>query len=492
MSKKIRLLRIKYLSIPVQVKASIWFLICSLLQKGLSIITIPIFTRLMTTEQYGYYTTYISWYNILLVFTSLNLFYGVYNNAMMKFKEDRAGYTSSMQGLIWMTTGIFFVLYLKWQNEVNLFLGMNTALVLMLFTELLLTPALQFWMASKRFEFKYRPIVIVTIIKTIANPVLGFILVLLCEQKDIARIVSVVIVEGALCLAITVYQFYKGKKFFSKEYWKYALLFNIPLLPHYLSGQILSQSDRIMISKMVGNAEVAIYSVAYNIGLLMNIFTSAINGSYTPWFYQNLEKGRHSQIQKVTTIIMYIMAALIILLMIWGPEAIAVLGSSEYRRGIYAVPPVAAGAFFMFLYNIFANIEFYYEKKGYVLFSSVAAALLNILLNFIFIPMYGYVAAAYTTLACYIVYSLLHNYFARYICREKTIPEIILCSKTVLNLSVLIVGTALMMNVLYKYTWIRYGLILIGLFALIVKRKKIVSVTGDMFSMVNTQKNMNK
>ena len=106
--------------------------------------------------------------------------------------------------------------------------------------------------------------------------------------------------------------------------------------------------------------------------------------------------------------------------------------------------------------------------------------------------MYGYVAAAYTTLACYIVYSLLHNYFARYICREKTIPETILCSKTVLNLSVLIVGTALMMNVLYKYTWIRYGLILIGLFALIVKRKKIVSVTGDMFSMVNTQKNMHK
>lgn len=107
MKSKIKALKAKYLGIPVQVKASVWFAICSLLQKGLSIITVPIFTRLMSTEQYGYYTAYISWYNILLVFTSLNLFYGVYNNAMMKFRDDRAGYTSSMQGLVWMSTGVF-------------------------------------------------------------------------------------------------------------------------------------------------------------------------------------------------------------------------------------------------------------------------------------------------------------------------------------------------------------------------------------------------
>lgn len=490
MKSKIKLLRIKYLSIPIQVKASLWFVVCSLFQKGLSIITVPIFTRLMTTEQYGYYTTYISWYNILLVFTSLNLFYGVYNNAMMKFKEDRPGYTSSMQGLTCAITGIFFILYLIFHNQANAFLGMNTTLVLMLFAELLLTPALQFWMASKRFEFKYMPIVIVTIIKIVANPVLGLILVLLSEEKDIARIASVVITEGAICLAITIYQFYKGKKFFSKKYWKYALLFNVPLLPHYLSGQILGQSDRIMISKIVGNSEVAIYSVAYNIGLLMNIFTSAINGSYTPWFYQNLEKKKYLKMQKVTKIIMYIMVVLIILLMFWGPEAIAVLGSSEYRNGMYAVPPVAAGAFFIFLYNIFANIEFYYEKKEYVLFSSVAAALLNILLNFIFIPIFGYVAAAYTTMICYIVYSLFHNYFARYICRQKSIPETVLGSKTAWKLSVLIVGVALTMNVLYRYAGIRYGFIVAGAIILILKRKKIISVMEDVFSMMREKERM--
>ncbi len=476
MRKKIKALKAKYLGIPVQVKASVWFAICSLLQKGLSIITVPIFTRLMSTEQYGYYTAYISWYNILLVFTSLNLFYGVYNNAMMKFRDDRAGYTSSMQGLVWMSTGVFFILYLMFRNKVNDFLEMNTILVLMLFTELLLTPSFRFWMASKRFEFKYQPIVAVTIIKTVANPVLGLILVLLSEKRDIARIASIVIVEGIICSIITIYQFYKGKKFFSKRYWKYALLFAVPLLPHYLAGQVLSQSDRIMISKMIGNSEVAIYSIAYNIGLLMNIFTVAINNSYTPWFYQNLERRRYLQIQRVTTIIMYIMAAVIILLMFCGPEAIAILGSSEYRDGMYAVPPVAAGAFFMFLYNIYVDVEFYFEKKGYVLFSSVAAALLNILLNLIFIPIFGYVAAAYTTMICYIIYSLLHNYFAKSICRHRRIPETILSPKTALALSSLVVGTALIMNVLYKYMEIRYGFIIVSSIVFIVERKKIIAI----------------
>ena len=254
------------------------------------------------------------------------------------------------------------------------------------------------------------------------------------------------------------------------------MLFAVPLLPHYLAGQVLSQSDRIMISKMIGNSEVAIYSIAYNIGLLMNIFTVAINNSYTPWFYQNLERRRYLQIQRVTTIIMYIMAAVIILLMFCGPEAIAILGSPEYQDGMYAVPPVAAGAFFMFLYHIYVDVEFYFEKKGYVLFSSVAAASLNILLNLIFIPIFGYVAAAYTTMICYIIYSLLHNYFAKSICRHRGIPETILSPKTALALSSLVVGTALIMNVIYKYMEIRYGFIVVSSIVFIVERKKIIAI----------------
>ena len=58
----------KYNNLNIVVKASIWFTMCSLIQKGISIITLPIFTRLMSPSEYGNYSIYTSWYNIFLIF----------------------------------------------------------------------------------------------------------------------------------------------------------------------------------------------------------------------------------------------------------------------------------------------------------------------------------------------------------------------------------------------------------------------------------------
>ncbi len=80
------------------VKAAMWFTICSFLQKGIQFITVPIFTRLLTKEQYGLYNVYNSWSQIVLIFASLNLFYGVFNNGMLKFETDRDRFVSSVQG----------------------------------------------------------------------------------------------------------------------------------------------------------------------------------------------------------------------------------------------------------------------------------------------------------------------------------------------------------------------------------------------------------
>ena len=79
----------KYRSLSIQARAALWFTICSFLQKGISFITVPIFTRLMSTEEYGTYTVYLSWLQILTILTSLYLFNGVYDNAMAKYEKQR-------------------------------------------------------------------------------------------------------------------------------------------------------------------------------------------------------------------------------------------------------------------------------------------------------------------------------------------------------------------------------------------------------------------
>lgn len=466
----------KYKLLPVQVKASLWFAICSILQKGIAFITMPFFTRLMTTEQYGYYTTYTSWYSLILVFTSLNLYYGVFNNAMIKYENNKKRFISSMQGLVFVLTGIVFGLYLLFSDIVNQWMGINTTIGCFMFLQLMCAPAYEFWLAENRFDYKYSVIVRTTLLKSIINPLLGLVLVLLSTEKAYARIISLVAVEILFSGTIAFKQFKKGRCFFDKEYWSYALKFNIPLLPHYLSGQILNQSDRIMIGYLSGNTDVAIYSVAYSIGLLTNIFTNAINGAITPWFYKRIRSKEYDNMGRVVVFSVLLVAVIVVGIIIFGPEIISILAPEEYKSALKVIPPVAVSVVFMYSYNLFANIEFYFEKKKFVLIGSVVSAILNVILNFIFIPKYGFVAAAYTTLACYILYCVLHALVALYICKQEKIPLKIYKYPIVFGIWGASFLIGIFSNMLYNVGMVRYLIIFVLVILVFVFRKKILQM----------------
>lgn len=78
----------------------IWFLICSFFQKAISAISTPIFTRLLSNDEYGKFSVYTSWQSIIGIFVTLNLFYGVYTSGLVKFKEKRVEFISAMEGVI--------------------------------------------------------------------------------------------------------------------------------------------------------------------------------------------------------------------------------------------------------------------------------------------------------------------------------------------------------------------------------------------------------
>ncbi len=464
----------RYKEIPLPAKASIWFVICSILQRGISFITVPIFTRMMSTEQYGAYSTYISWYSILIVFTSLNLYYGVFNNAMIKYEKSRDKYISSMQGLIIVITGSFFCVYLIFRDIFNNLLGMTTPLVLLLFIELLFTPSLQFWTVHNRFRYKYKNIVIVTLIKSIANPCLGIIFVLLSDQKDLARIISTVLVEVIVCGIIAAYQFYKGKCFFNKEYWKYAVLFNLPLIPHYLSGVILSQSDRIMISNFINDSAVAFYSVASNLAQVLNMFTAAIVSSFTPWLYHELKEKRTSEIHRITMLLLLLMAAVLLIMMFLAPELLSIIAAPAYAEAVYVIPPIAASTFFIFMYNLISNVEFYFEERKFVTIGSITAACANLILNWIFIPRYGYYAAGYTTLLCYMIYSLSHLGFSQIVLKKNLHSDNAFNVRQILGLSIVVLLITILQNFIYSNLILRYALILLLIVVMVLKRQTII------------------
>lgn len=473
-----KLLR-KYNTFNVQVKAAFWFTMCSFFQKGISFITVPLFTRLMSLEQYGTYTLYLSWLQVFTVVSSLYLYHGVTDNAMSKYDNDRPRFISTMQGLtVTITTCIVTVFFVFWE-DFTVLIGLAPIMILLMFLEIYVTPALAFWSAKQRFEYKYKKLVAVTIFKSLLNPFLGLLAVYYATDKALARTVSTVTVEVLICGTIMVIQFLSGKVFYDRKYWKYGLTLALPMLPHYLSGIILNHGDRIMISKLCGTGDVALYGVAYSIGMIVLIFIRAINSAITPWIYSKLKISDIDSIQQRSCSVLFFIFCVALSLMLISPEIVLIFGSSKYANAVNVIPPVAGSVFFIFLYNFLSFPEFYYEKTSFLMIASVAAAGLNIALNYIFIPMYGFVAAAYTTLICYIIYSLGHYIVGGKILHLNTGYSSIIDRTVASTLSISIILIGVSIHLTFEWMFVRYLIIAIGFVIVFMKRNEILKLMTE-------------
>ena len=465
----------KYKNMPVQAKASIWYAVCNFFQKGISFIVVPIYIRLLTTGEYGEWNIFQSWRDILIVLASLNLYAGVYTKTLVDNKNDRDRYTSSMQGLGTLITIGLLAVYVFARAWVNPLIGLNTPYMLLLFLYFIVYPAFSFWGTRQRVEYKYKSMVVVTAIVSLLTPALSLALFFMTELRELALVLGFLIVQCAIGIIFYVYHFIKGKCFFNKGYWKYAVKFNVPLIPHYLSLIVLGQSDKIMIKYYCGESDAGIYSFPYQITSAINVLITAINGSRVPWMYEQLKAKIYDRIGKITNMLILLMGGIVTFIALLAPE-IMLIGTAEYEEAVYVIPVVTLGVFFTFIYDLYASIEFYYGSTKYVMYASVTGAVLNIILNAIFLPVFGYIAAAYTTLICYIIFMLMHYLFARKVIKEQNISTQIYNNKMIFLFSAVITIVGLGCMATYLFLPVRILLIAAVLIAAFILRKKIIGI----------------
>ncbi len=467
----------KYKKMPLGVKASFWYTVCSILQRCISVFTVPLFTRLLSTEQYGLLALYQSWTGIFIIFTTLNLQYGSFNTAMVKYEEDRDTYISAISGLCLSLTCLWACIYFVLSRSINVLTGLPTFLMFVLLLETLATSILGFWTGKKRFDYQYKGFILVTLLMSVLSPILGIVMVtnVSMENRGSARILSNALVVIVIGIIFFIYNVLKGKKVFVKKHWKYALSFNIPLIPYYLSQVVFNQSDRIMISRMVGNDKAGIYSVAYQISIILSFVLNAINNSYVPWVYKKMKEKDYGGIDKATNIIAGLMAALLLGIVIIAPEIILIMGGQAYYEAIWIVPPVAATVLLTFYTQLFINIEFYFEEKNYLVAGSILSALVNIVLNFLLIPKVGYIVAGYTTLISYLIFCLMNYFCMKKACQKNNIDlhkARLYDYKFLIALFVFFAVTSGISMVLYNFLFIRYVIITSAIISLIGFRKK--------------------
>ncbi len=464
----------QFRAMPLEVKASTAYAVCSILQRCMSFITLPLFTRLLTTQQYGQYNVYTSWSSILTIFITLNLAYGSFSTAMIRFEEDRPGYIAAVQNVCVVLAAVFFAIYLPFRQWWNGVFEMSTPLVCLMVVDVLAQFALLCWYGVRRFAFQYKSVIAVTLLIAVVSPLIAYFMVINSQERGVARIFGYALFGILVGTIIFVYNAIRGGGGFNRKYWRFALGFNIPLIPYYLSQVVFNESDRIMISHISGTDKAGIYGVAYTLATLLTFVLNAINNSYVPWFYGRIKEGKGEENRSVSCGIAGLMAFLLLGVIALAPEIIGILAGKAYREAVWVVPPVAMSMLLLFYSQLFINLEFYYEEKTMLVWGSIASALLNILLNYLLIPMFGFVAAGYTTLASYIVFALANYFTMKLVLKKRNIQGNFFDLKLLIWIFLIFTGLSFAALALYELPLIRFAIILLVLLAVFIKRKAAV------------------
>ncbi|MFW2608277.1 lipopolysaccharide biosynthesis protein [Aliarcobacter butzleri] len=192
---------------------------------------------------------------------------------------------------------------------------------------------------------------------------------------------------------------------------KNALKFGIPLVPHTLAGIFLSMSDRIFLSNMLGNESVGIYSVAFQLSSAILIIMTSINQAWVPHLYEKLnsnptvEEKRKIVIQSYK--IMGIMAIIAVVFIVTISVIYQIFIDERYYDGINISRLLAVGFMFQGFYFMVTNYIFYMKKSSLLSMITINAAILNIILNYYLISIFGIYGATYTMIICWLFFFVI-------------------------------------------------------------------------------------
>ena len=198
------------------------------------------------------------------------------------------------------------------------------------------------------------------------------------------------------------------------------------------------------------------------------VIWSAINSSLIPDTFNKLEKKEYNELNSLLLEVMSIFGLFSLTLTLFAPEILKILTTSQYYEAVYIMPAIAGGIYLTCVYNIFGNLLLYKKKSLNIMFATLSAAILNIILNYAFIKAFGYMAAAYTTMASFILLSIFQGVMVKIIYKEHVVNFIKIGA-----VSSFFVLLELLCIPLYRVTLIRYILVVSLIVILLINKKKI-------------------
>ena len=380
------------------------------LLKSISIIIAPIMTRIMATDDYGIYSIYNTWAEIIGIVAGLGIAGSLTNFRVKSSKEEYYKYcwNSLLIGIIGHLVCFFFVWGFK--DFVAYVLKLPEDLVLVLIISSMASFCVSF--LSNFFIIDNQALYNAGM--TLFSVAGSFgISIFIVYFFNVTTALYLPFIEGNLfvnlMISIVCVIFFgiKGRSKIRLDYVKYGLRIGAPLIFHSLAMSILGSSDRIMLQHMDSLSSAGVYAFSYSFaGILLSIWY-AINSIFTPFYFKYLKNDNKSLFEKKRNFD-FLFTTLSMGFVLVYPEVFKILADEKYWGQMKIIPIIVIAFYFNHMYSFPANYETYREKTNYVAIGTIGAAIINIIFNIILIPLLHETGAAIATAISYFALFVFH------------------------------------------------------------------------------------
>lgn len=441
------------------VGASFIYIVCSFILKGISFLTTPIFTRVMDTTDFGIVGAVSTWVTFVAIFICCQVSGSVASARVHKSLEDFNTFVGSITVFGIISAAILGTIMILLRNLIGPLMGIQPKLVIHVVIQAYEVALVSLY-TSYLIQLK-RPkcYLVFAVITTLAIVLLGLLFVLTAkDERYIWRIWATTIVDCVVALFIIVKFLPKAK--LNKQRlisdWRFALSLGLPLIFHLISTTILGQSDRLFILHMIGESDAGIYTVAYSIGLIGMIFANACNDAWSPWYLENTKAKNDDTIKKMARLYIAFIALCFVEVYMIAPEIMEIMAPEPYWKAKPTVLFIIFAVFLQFLYRFPQAYETYCMNLKWTAIATMTAAILNCVLNYFLIQLWGINGAALATAISYMVLFFIHEIVARKIIGGYNIPI-----KTYIIPTLVCMGAGVLSFAFINVFWIRITILLV-------------------------------
>ncbi|MCG6167610.1 oligosaccharide flippase family protein [Leptospira sp. FAT2] len=369
-------------------------------------ISIPVYTTYLTPDQFGYFSLLESYSQLLIITMTLNL-----HASIGRFSYDeRADYKIFYGSVIVGCSVILFICstsFLYFEKEIGKYLKLPVGLIRFIPLIVFFGVVQSFFVQTLQPQKKSGIISIALLILHLLTFIFSFFLLVLV-QWDNAPYYALAFGQVFAFFIASIFFIYSIRESivfrFRIQLFREAVFYSFPLLFYTLSGTVINQIDRVMINHYQGPFETGLYSAASDLGMFMGTFQALINSAWYPFYFEYMKNADYISHDRDVRFNFAIIAFSATAFIFFSKEFFSLLTHSNYHVAHTVIPIVILSYVFHFLFYVYGgrNID-YLKKTIYLSVIVFIAALINIILNFLWIPSFGYVAAAYSTLISYIL-----------------------------------------------------------------------------------------